>query len=442
MDMKILGDILKEAGVVGAGGAGFPSYAKLNSACDTVILNCAECEPLLKLHRQVLEYHARDIVFALETVKNVLGADRVIIAVKPHYKDAIEAAEEAIEGKDGFSIGLLPEIYPAGDEVVTIYETTGRVVPAGQLPISVGCVVYNVETMLNAAYAIKENKGVTYKYITVAGEVKNPSTLKVPIGMTYGEVVELCGGATIKNPVYFAGGPMTGTISSKREVVTKTSNAILVLDENQYIITKRTTPVTISMKRAMSACCNCMMCTDLCSRNLLGHPIDPQKFMMNVTGGVTKDVKPYIDSFFCCSCGICEYYACFQGLSPTTLLGMTKGKLKKAGVQIPKDIETKEVHKLREFRTVPITKLVRHLGLVKYDVECPLDDNLVKADSVKIKLSQHIGAPAVACVKVGDSVNVGDVIANAPEGLGVSIHASISGKVEEVTDAYIRINAK
>ncbi|MBQ7400094.1 MAG: SLBB domain-containing protein [Clostridia bacterium] len=441
MDFKALSEILKNAGVVGAGGAGFPSYAKLNEKADTIILNCAECEPLLKLHRQVLEYHAKDIVFALETVKNVLKADRVIIAVKPHYKDAIEATKEAIEGKEGFSIGLLPEIYPAGDEVVTIYETTGRVVPAGSLPISVGCVVYNVETMLNAAYAIKENKGVTYKYITVAGEVKKPCTLKVPLGMTYGEIVELCGGATIENPVIFAGGPMTGFISSKRDVVTKTSNAILVLDENQYIIKKRTTPVTISLKRAMSACCNCMMCTDLCSRNLLGHPIDPQKFMMNVTGGVTKDVKPYIDSFFCCSCGICEYYACFQGLSPTTLLGMTKGKLKKAGVQIPKDIETKEVHKQREFRTVPITKLVRHLGLVKYDVECPLDDTLVKADSVKIKLGQHIGAPAVSAVKVGDKVMVGDVIAKAADGLSVNIHASISGTVDEVTDAYIIIKA-
>lgn len=441
MDFKTLGEILKNAGVVGAGGAGFPSYAKLNEKADTIILNCAECEPLLKLHRQVLEYHANEIVFALETVKNVLNAERVIIAVKPHYKDAIEATKEAIEGKEGFSIGLLPEIYPAGDEVVTIYETTGRVVPAGQLPISVGCVVYNVETMLNAARAIKENKGVTYKYITVAGEVKKPCTLKVPLGMTYGEIVELCGGATIENPVIFAGGPMTGFISSKRDVVTKTSNAILVLDENQYIIKKRTTPVTISLKRAMSACCNCMMCTDLCSRNLLGHPIDPQKFMRNVTSGVTSDVEPYINSFFCCSCGLCEYYACFQGLSPTTLLGMTKGKLKKAGVQIPKDIETKEVHKLREFRTVPISKLVRHLGLVKYDVECPLDDTLVKADKVKIKLSQHIGAPAAACVKVGDKVSEGDIIAKAQDGLSVNIHASITGTVEEVTDAYIIIKA-
>ena len=199
------------------------------------------------------------------------------------------------------------------------------------------------------------------------------------------------------------------------------------------------TPVTISMKRAMSACCNCMMCTDLCSRNLLGHPIDPQKFMMHSTAGATKDKEPYINTFFCSSCGLCEFYSCFQGLSPATLIGVTKGKLKKAGIPVPKDVETKEVHKLRSFRTVPITKLVRRLGLVKYDVECPLDDTLVKADSVKIKLSQHIGAPAVSCVKVGDKVTAGDVIAKAADGLSVNIHASISGTVAEVTDAYVKI---
>lgn len=441
MEMKELSLILKNAGVVGAGGAGFPSYAKLNDKADTIILNCAECEPLLKLHRQVLEYHADDIVFALDTVKKALDAQKVIIAIKPHYKEAIAAAEKAMKSYEGFSIGLLPEIYPAGDEVVTIYETTGRIVPPGQIPISVGCVVYNVETMFNAARAIKENAGVSYKYITVAGEVKNPSTLKVPLGMTYGEVVKLCGGATIANSVIFAGGPMTGKISSSVDVVTKTSNAILVLDENQYIIKKRTTPVTISLKRAVSACCSCMMCTDLCSRHLLGHPIEPHKFMRNVTSGVTSDTEPYLNTFFCSSCGLCEYYSCFQGLSPTTLIGNTKGKLRKAGIAIPKDVEVKQVNPLREFRTVPISKLVRRLGLAKYDVECPINDELVKASSVKIMLSQSIGAPSVPCVKAGDKVVVGQAVANAPEGLGVALHASISGTVESVTDTYIVIKA-
>ncbi len=442
MDIKALGDILRQAGVVGAGGAGFPSYAKLNNNADTVILNCAECEPLLKLHRQVLEYHADEIVFALSEVAKAMDAKNIIIAIKPHYKQAIEAVKTAMEGKEGFSIGLLPEIYPAGDEVVTIYETTGRVVPAGQLPISVGCVVYNVETMLNAANAIKGGEGVTYKYITIAGEVKKPCTLKVPLGMTYGSLVELAGGATVENPVIFAGGPMTGFISSKNDVVTKTSNAILVLGEDQYIIQKRMSPVTIDLKRAMSACCNCMMCTDLCSRNLLGHPIDPQKFMRNVTSGVTKDTEPYINSFFCSSCGLCELYSCFQNLNPRTLLAKTKGDLRKGGIAPPKDIETKEVHKQREYRTVPISKLVARLGLKKYDVECPLDDTLVKADKVKIMLSQSIGAPSEACVKKGDAVKAGDVIGSAPEKLGTAVHASIDGVVADVTDKYVIISAK
>ena len=96
---------------------------------------------------------------------------------------------------------------------------------------------------------------------------------------------------------------------------------------------------------------------------------------------------------------------------------------------------------MRKFRSVSVSKLVRHLGLVKYDVECPLDDTLVKAKSVKIKLGQHSGAPAVCQVKVGDKVNEGDLIAKAAEGLSVNLHASISGTVEEVTDAYIKIKA-
>ena len=91
---------------------------------------------------------------------------------------------------------------------------------------------------------------------------------------------------------------------------------------------------------------------------------------------------------------------------------------------------------------MPISKLVRRLGLKKYDVECPLDDKLVAAKTVKIMLSQHIGAPAVACVKTGDAVSEGQVIANAPEGLGVAIHASVSGKVTEVSDKFIIISAE
>ncbi len=442
MEMTELSKVMRDGGVVGAGGAGFPSYAKLNKDADTIILNCAECEPLLKLHRQVLEKHAQEITFALDTIAKAVEADRVIIAIKPGYKEAIAAVNKCISNYKNMSVGLLPEIYPAGDEVITIYETTGRIVPPGSIPISVGVTVFNVETALNVARMLNENKPVTYKYITIAGEVKHPVTLKAPLGITYGELIELAGGATVENPVLIAGGPMTGNICYASDVVTKTSNAVLVMPEHQYIVDKRTTPVGISMKRAMSVCCQCMMCTDLCSRNLLGHPIEPHKFMRAASSGVTTDTSAYLNTFFCSACGLCELYSCGQNLNPRTLIGITKGQLRKNGIPVPKDIEVKPVNKQREYRTVPMSRLIARLGLRKYDLPAPLDETLVKTDSVKLKLSQSIGAPSVACVKPGDKVKAGDVVANAPEKLGVPIHASIDGVVSEVNDKFVVIKAQ
>ena len=440
--MTELSKILRDGGVVGAGGAGFPSYAKLNKAADTIILNCAECEPLLKLHRQVLQLHAEEITFALDTIAKAVEADRVIIAIKPNYKEAIAEINKCLPKYKNMSIGLLPEIYPAGDEVITIYETTGRVVPPGSIPISVGVTVFNVETALNAARMLNQSKPVTYKYITIAGEVKNPVTLKAPLGITYGELIELAGGATVENPVLIAGGPMTGNICYASDVVTKTSNAVLVMPEHQYIVQKRITPVGINMKRAMSVCCQCRMCTDLCSRNLLGHPIDPALFMRACTSGITSQADPYINSFYCSSCGLCELYSCGQNLNPRTLLGLTKAQLRQSGIKPPADIELKEVNKQREFRTVPMSHLISRLGLRKYDVPAPIDETLVKADNVKIMLSQSIGAASVPCVKVGDVVCVGELVGNAPEKLGVPVHSSIDGVVTQVTDKFVAIKAQ
>lgn len=443
MDFNTLSQIMKNAGVAGAGGAGFPSYAKLNMATEIIILNCAECEPLLKLHRQVLENHAEEILYALSVIAETVEASKVIIAVKPAYKKAIAAVNKIIKNYKNTEIGLLPEIYPAGDEVVTIYETTGRVVPPGKIPISVGVTVFNVETALNVARALREEAPVTYKYITICGEVKNPVTLKAPMGMTYGELIEMAGGATVENPILIAGGPMTGMIAHKNDVVTKTSNAILVMPENQYIVQKRLTPMNINMKRAMAVCCNCSMCTDLCSRNMLGHPIEPQKFMQAVTSGMVTDTAPYINTMFCSACGLCEMYACGQGLNPRTLIAATKSQLRKNGIKIPDDVEAAPVPASRDYRTVPMERLKSRLGLDKYDVDAPLSEELVSTKKVKIMLSQSIGAPATACVKVGDSVKAGDVVgAFAENALSLPVHASLDGTVSEVTDKYVLIDVK
>ena len=442
MNINELGRIMRENGIVGAGGVGFPSYAKLNEKADTIILNCAECEPLLKLHRQVLEKYAFEIMTALTAVKEATQAERVIIAVKPAYKGAVDAVKANLGSFKDITIGYLPEVYPAGDEVITIYETTGRVVAPGAIPISVGCIVYNVETMLNLYFAMTADKPVTSKYITIAGEVKKPVTLKVPLGMTVNELVELAGGVTVNDPVFISGGPMTGRICNGYDVITKTSNAILVMPKNHYIVLKRSQSTKVNVKRAMASCCQCQMCTDLCPRHLLGHPITPHMFMRSVSSGTAQDIKPLLDTMFCSACGLCEMYSCGQGLSPRTLIGEYKGALRKNGVPVPKDAVLKPVAPYRNERRVPMERLTARIGLTRYDVPAPMIDEEVEAKSVKIQLTQHIGAPAKAFVAVGDKVVVGQPIGGTDDDkLGVKIHATISGTVTDVNDKFVTIKA-
>lgn len=437
--MKIdeLSMLLRNAGVVGCGGAGFPSYAKLKDGIDTVILNCAECEPLLRLHRQLMEKRAYEILSALDLTRKTLGAKNVVIGLKSAYKNAIAAIEKNIASFNNINICKLREVYPAGDEVVLIYEATGRIVPPGSLPASVGVVVFNVETMYNL-YRATQGKNVTHKYVTVAGEVKSPRTYLAPIGMTLGELIDMSGGETTENPAYLLGGPMMGSLGSREDVVTKTTNAVIVLPDDHYVVMRKNTKISIDLKRAMAACCQCRYCTDMCPRNLLGHPIEPHMLMRVASNRDTHNTEPYLNTFFCSGCGVCEMYACFQGLSPRTLIGAVKGGLRASGVKAPKiEKEPSPVHN-RELRRVPLSRLRARLDLEKYNRSAPITDDAIEPSEVKILLSQHIGAPSVACVKCGDMVTAGDVVAKAEDGkLGVDIHSSISGKVTDVTDKFI-----
>lgn len=440
MDLATLTKKLRDAGIVGCGGAGFPSYAKLNKSADTIVLNCAECEPLLKLHRQVMEKYAYEIMVALEEVAEALEVERVIIAIKGSYVKAIDAIKANLTSFKHIEIGLLPEVYPAGDEVITIYETTGRVVPPGSIPISVGVIVYNVETMLNVYRAIKEDKPVTTKFITIAGEVKNPMTVEVPLGITYDDLVEMAGGVTCDNYVYISGGPMMGKIVPGSIPVTKTSSAVIVLPENSFVVEHHRPNIRLQFNRAKAVCCDCRFCTDLCPRNLLGHPISPADFMTAGVSNETSNVKPFINTLYCCACGICEMYACPQGLSPRTLINTYKAGLRKNGVAMAEQVELKPVSAQRPHRLLQKERLTSRLGLAQYDVEAPLTNVPIPTKKFRILLGQHIGAPCVAEVKVGDNVTAGQRIAATPEkALGVALHSPIDGVIESVTDSYIEI---
>lgn len=436
-----LKSIARENGIVGAGGAGFPAYAKMTEKADTVILNCVECEPLLKLHRQLLATHTKEIITMLDEIREAFGAKEAVVGIKNEYKATIDALNEILPDFPKVRICGLRAAYPMGDEVVLIYEATGRVIRAGGLPIEENVVVYNVETMYNLYRAVHLNIPVTNKLVSIVGEIDRPLTVRVPLGTTVREAIALAGHVTCADPAYLMGGPMMGRLGTENTVITKTTNAIIILPKDHPVIAKMNKKLEIERKRASSACCQCRTCTDMCPRHALGHPIEPHKVMRAVANADTSDLSVYTNTAFCSGCGVCEKYACPQGLSPKSIIQNLKGGLRGAGVKV-EPVESTGVIEDRELRKVPVHRLAARLGLSRYDVEAPFIDTTPSTAYVRIQMSQHIGAPAVPTVTVGEMVKKGQKIAEAAEGLSVSIHCSIDGIVEEVSDREVVVRER
>lgn len=245
MDLNALKTLLEEKGVVGAGGAGFPAFRKLAPA-DTIIVNCAECEPLLMLHQQLLAAEAEKIVRALQVVAEACGAANAVVALKHSYKDAIAAVQAA-----GGNVKELRSVYPTGDEVILIYEVTGRVVQPGAIPISQGIIVFNAETMYNIYCAVFEGSPVHEKLVTVTGEVVSPITLRVPLGTPLRELLQAAGGVTVSTPALLVGGPMMGSLQPDTSQVTKTTNAVIVLPADHPLVLRKKASISSELKRPL-----------------------------------------------------------------------------------------------------------------------------------------------------------------------------------------------
>jgi Na+-translocating ferredoxin:NAD+ oxidoreductase RnfC subunit len=398
-----------------------------------------ECEPLLKLHRQLLALHASEIVKMLDLVRESLNASEAVIGIKSEYKETINALKGVIDKYDKVRIHELKAAYPMGDEVVLIDEVTGRVISPGGLPIDENVVVFNVETMYNLYRAAFEEAGVSDKLVSIVGEIDSPKTLRLPLGMSVKDAVRAAGKVTTEKPAYLMGGPMMGRIGSESTVITKTTNAIIILPEDHKLVRSADKDIKNEKRRASSACCQCRTCTDLCPRHALGHPIEPHRIMRAVANNDASDLSVFINSAYCSSCGLCENYSCPQGLSPRSVIAEFKSGLRAAGIRAEKIEEPCRVDPDRELKKVPVKRLKSRVGLYDYDVPAPFTNTVVKVDRVRIPMSQHIGAPATVIVKTGDRVVKGQKIGEAPAGLGVAIHASIDGIVERADDKEVVI---
>ena len=185
---------IKNSGVVGCGGAGFPSHVKAASAVEFVLANGAECEPLLHKDLELLKREPEAVVNGMVRLMSSTGAKHGVLGVKKKYEDQLGGVKSSLE-RTNIELKLLGDYYPTGDEYVLVYETTKRLIPPQGIPLDVGIVVNNVETLRNMHYA-SEGFPVTTKCITVAGAVKNPSTFTVPIGISFADAIAAAGGAT------------------------------------------------------------------------------------------------------------------------------------------------------------------------------------------------------------------------------------------------------
>lgn len=442
MEFSKLQEVVYQAGIVGAGGAGFPTHKKFSKDVKQIIVNAAECEPLMMVDHHILEKHLGAMVDALKILIDSLGADEAIIGIKGKNMHLLD--KKVVDSLVGTKVRIaeIPDIYPAGDEVVLTYETTGKIIPEGSIPIMVGVMVINAETLYNIYNAIQNGEKNVTKYISIGGDVERDIVIKAPIGMKISELLKVCGYTDLEGKALINGGPMMGKlVDIENDVVTKTTKGILIFPKTHSIIQKRMRPMSMTLKRAAAACCNCNMCSDVCPRYLLGYDIRVDKILRAASHSEIQNVEAFTQAALCCGCGICTSIGCQQMLDPQSISMEIKAELAKQGFKRQNNKAPEAPRPEREGRLIPSSVLIDRIGVRKYvKSEVRFEDIKFEPKTVHIMLSQHVGKPATPTVKVGDVVKAGDMVAATDENsLGAVMHASIDGKVTKITDKFVVI---
>ena len=439
---KPIVDAIRAAGVVGAGGAGLPTHVKADAAAQTVLVNGASCEPLLMSDPYLMETQVDTLVRGLEAMMDCTGAGRGIICLKGKHAHAMQSVREGVArlGKGRIEAFELGDFYPAGDEQVMVYEVLGGIVPERGIPLQIGAVVSNVESLCNVAHAL-DGKPVTHRYLTVGCEVRKPMVVRVPVGTRVAEVLQFAGGPTIDEYRVVDGGPMMGRVlPNTDQPVTKTTSGLLVLPPDHNVVCRKVMDPHTVKRLTNTICCQCSQCTDLCPRQLLGHSLHPHR-LMRVLDGQAVDSPIAREALLCSECGICEKFACPMGLSPREVNAQLKKELMAAGVKWENRGEALVASRFRDERRIPTSRLVSRLGLAGYEAHPHFAGDYTPSE-VRIPLRQHIGAPALAVVHASDRVKTGDLIGEIPEGaMGARVHASIDGVVTAVENGIITIKA-
>jgi len=436
----MLSEQLRECGVVGAGGAGFPTQVKAQSQVEFVIANGAECEPLIHKDAELMEQYPSEILSGMTAMMEATGARSGKFGVKTKNAAAIEALGKHLN-RDLIEFVQLGDFYPSGDEYELVYSATGRLIPPAGIPLQVGCVVNNVETLYNVHMAA-QGTPLTGKFLSVCGAVREPKSFWVPVGTPFRDLLAIAGGAAVDQPALFVSGIMMGTLTfDLDDVVTKTTGGLIVLPSDHYLITRRNRSQQEMNRIGKSACDQCSYCTEFCPRYLLGYEVMPHKVMRSLgftlTGGDIWNQWAEL----CCACGLCTLYACPEDLYPKEACDQGKLDQRAAGLKF---IQQKpvQVHPMKEYRRVPLAQLRKRLHVEQYESETPFAAMYFQPSRVRIKMKQHAGEPAAPVVEPGAIVRKGQIIGRVADGkLGAHVHSSIDGTVRKVTAEAVDIGA-
>ncbi len=432
---------IKEAGIVGAGGAGFPTFKKLENRVDTVIINGAECEPLLFKDVTLMENHAPEIIDGLRAVMDAVGAAEGIVAIKNKNRAAIESIRAALQ--KNMRVFEMEDVYPAGDEYEVVFHATGKRIPAGGFPFEIGVLVQNVETIYNIRQALRD-RPVTHSLVTVSGAVEKPYTAWFPLGTPYSHLLGAAGAITVEDYVILDGGPMMGRVVTDMDVtVSKTTSGLVVIDRQSHLARRKSQDESTFRKIGKSTCDQCSLCTEMCPRYLMGYPVQPHLVMRSLltSDPLSSSLTHWAQA--CCECNVCSLWACPEELDPRNVCATTKRDLRQNGMWQDAGQQQRlmtEAHPLKEYRGVPTRRLMRKLGLDKLYKLAPFREDISPAASLRIALRQHIGAAAEPVVGVADRVQQGQPLARAAEGaLSVPVHAPCDGAIAAVGEHVIKL---
>lgn len=286
-------DAVKNSGIVGLGGAGFPTYVKFatDKKIDTLVINGAECEPYITSDSVTMVDRADEILFAIETADKYFNFDKIVIGIEKNKATAIAKMKELSAKNSKIQVKVLPSIYPQGGEKVLVYHTVGRTIKVGQLPADVGCIVCNSSTMANIGKYLQTGMPLVEKTITVdGGAVKEPKNVIVAIGTPIGEVFDFCGGFVCEPEKVIYGGPMMGIAVPDLTVpVLKQTNALVAFNSKETKTAKTT------------ACIKCGKCTNHCPFGI--NPAAIAKAYKN------KDTEALekLGADICMLCGCCAF---------------------------------------------------------------------------------------------------------------------------------------